>query len=51
MTEEVCKHEEKQHSERHDAYFCRKCGEWLESKCKDPDCEFCKDRPERSKDG
>ena len=31
-------------SEKHDAYYCEKCG-WLEAKCSDPDCLFCKARP------
>lgn len=36
----------------YDAYFCKQCNEWIDSKCSDPECEFCKDRPERPmKDG
>lgn len=35
------------HDERHDAYFCSDCNKWLESGCDDPECSFCKDRPEK----
>jgi len=34
------------YSEEHDAYYCKECDTWNEVKCSDPDCEFCKDRPE-----
>jgi hypothetical protein len=34
-------------NERHDAYFCAACDEWLESVCDDADCEFCAGRPEK----
>jgi hypothetical protein len=33
-------------SEKFDCYYCEQCQKWLESNCKDPNCEFCKDRPE-----
>jgi len=29
-----------------DAYACMQCDEWLEEKCTEPDCEFCKKRPQ-----
>lgn len=32
---------------RFDAYYCKVCDEWLEGRCRDPACEFCKDRPEK----
>ena len=35
----------KDYSDDYDAYFCASCNVWLESGCKDPDCIFCKDRP------
>ena len=35
------------YSERHDCIYCRTCNEWLESACDDPECEYCKDRPEK----
>ena len=31
---------------RYDAWACRDCNEWLEKKCGDPACPYCKDRPE-----
>jgi hypothetical protein len=34
-------------SDKYDAYTCIQCDIWLEKRCKDPECEFCKDRPER----
>jgi hypothetical protein len=33
--------------EEFDAYYCVKCYEWIEKKCKDPKCKFCKNRPEK----
>lgn len=30
-----------------DAYYCENCNEWAESKCDDPKCEYCVDRPEK----
>lgn len=35
------------YDERYDAVYCANCNEWLEKNCGSPDCEFCKDRPER----
>lgn len=35
------------HHEKYDAYFCAYCNEWLEEKCGDPHCEYCKSRPDR----
>ncbi len=37
----------KKYNERYDAYFCSFCDVWIEEKCSDMDCEFCKDRPFR----
>jgi len=31
----------------HDAYYFVRTGEWVEPKCEDPVCAFCRDRPER----
>lgn len=31
----------------YDAYVCFHCEDWIEDKCSDEECEFCKDRPER----
>ena len=32
-------------NEKYDAYYDDKKDEWLEDKCDNPNCEFCKDRP------
>lgn len=34
-------------SEEYDAYYSISENEWIDSKCDDPTCEFCSDRPER----
>lgn len=38
--------EELSFNEKHDSYYCEKCDEWAEKKCKDDVCCFCFDRPE-----
>ena len=30
----------------YDAYFCAFCNVWLESRCSDAMCEYCRSRPE-----
>ena len=40
-----CKHKNRKFSSRYDAYYCADCGEWLESKCGSPMCQFCETRP------
>lgn len=35
------------YSEQYDAFYDTKTGEWLESKCDDPNCEYCSNRPEK----
>ena len=35
------------YNEQHDAWYWKETGEWIEGQCKDPNCEFCKDRPEK----
>jgi len=37
----------KKHSDQYDAYYCASCNEWLESKCDDPECEYCSIRPDQ----
>jgi hypothetical protein len=32
-------------SEDFDALFCPQCNRWLESKCADKNCDYCKNRP------
>ena len=34
-------------NEQYDAYFCGHCNRWVESKCRDVNCRFCSQRPER----
>jgi hypothetical protein len=36
-----------EYSEEYDAYYNPLTNEWIESKCDDPTCEFCINRPER----
>lgn len=31
----------------YDSKFCVNCNVWLEHTCKDPECDFCADRPEK----
>jgi len=31
--------------DKYDTYFCPKCNKWTESKCNDPSCDYCKNRP------
>jgi len=38
-------HGRSERSEKYDAYFCGRCGLWLEGACGDPDCRYCPDRP------
>jgi len=33
------------YDERYDAWYVIKTGRWTESRCSDPDCDHCKDRP------
>jgi hypothetical protein len=33
------------YNERHDAYFCSGCDEWIEKACDDPKCFYCVGRP------
>jgi hypothetical protein len=33
------------YSSEYDAYYCDYCNEWMESKCDDPNCEYCTIRP------
>lgn len=30
-----------------DTYFCPKCNNWTESKCVEPNCKCCSNRPEK----
>ena len=31
---------------KHDAYYCTGCGKWVDDICGNPDCRFCKNRPD-----
>ena len=33
------------YSEEYDVYFCNTCNKWLEDKCADATCEYCRTRP------
>ena len=35
------------YSKEHDAYYNQVTNEWTETKCDDPACEYCVNRPER----
>ena len=35
------------YSKEYDAWYCPLCGEWIENKCTNNDCYFCKNRPEK----
>lgn len=37
----------KRYYEKYDAHYDDKKDIWLEEKCPDKDCEFCKDRPNK----
>ena len=37
----------KEYSEQYDAYYDAETNQWLESKCDDPYCDYCADRPEK----
>lgn len=34
------------YSEKYDSWYCPDCNIWCEVACSDPNCEYCKDRPE-----
>ena len=38
------------YSDAYDAYYNAKTGKWLEKKCSDIDCDFCKNRPAMATD-
>ncbi len=38
---------ERSYSDRFDSFYCSQCDIWSETKCSDPECSFCKDRPDR----
>lgn len=36
--------------DEYDTYVCFKCDRWLEPKCGDKKCSYCKDRPNKPSD-
>lgn len=41
-----CGHK-RSYSAKRDAYYCETCDVWFEGNCGDPDCDFCRGRPEK----
>lgn len=39
-----------EYNERHDAFYSPKKDIWIDKNCKDPNCEYCKDRPNKPSD-
>ncbi len=35
------------YNDKYDAFYCEKCNQWAEKKCRDVNCIFCPDRPEK----
>ena len=35
------------YSKEYDAYYNQATNEWIDTKCDDPACEYCTNRPER----
>ena len=35
------------YSKEYDAHYCPMCDTWIEKKCSDVECEYCKNRPEK----
>ena len=33
-------------NDKYDAYYCPNCMVWIEKKCTDKSCCYCKDRPD-----
>lgn len=38
---------ERQYSNKYDAYYCELCNKWIEDECDDEKCEFCSLRPDK----
>ena len=50
LTTAICCQETKSYSEEHDCFYCKPCNKWLEEKCDDEECEYCRGRPPRPSD-
>lgn len=46
-TPTLCDHPTRMLCDVNDAVFCPDCDVWLETVCSDPDCDYCRRRPER----
>ena len=44
-----CKFEDIQveHDDKHCAFYCASCNEWLTMTCDNTECRFCKGRPDK----
>lgn len=45
-----CYTDAERYNEKHDAYYCLKCNQWLEDGCADKKCDYCKNRPKKPSD-
>lgn len=43
-----CKHTYRRNHPRYDSLYCVTCRAWLETRCRDKKCGFCKDRPAKA---
>lgn len=41
----ICDTPQKLYNMEFDTNYCESCNSWLEDKCNDINCEFCKNRP------
>lgn len=54
MNEEIDKQAEFEtqnilYNAKYDSYYNADTGEWVEKKCSDPECDYCKDRPDTAR--
>jgi hypothetical protein len=40
----------KSYSSEYDCFYCKNCNLWLEGKCDDEECEYCRARPPQPSD-
>jgi len=45
-----CGSRQRAFSQEHDVYYCHPCNKWLEEKCDDEECEYCRARPPKPSD-
>ena len=46
----LCCKKPKSYSEKHDCFYCEPCNLWVEEKCDDKECEYCRARPPQPSD-